>query len=63
MKGGETIDGPRVIFLEEDDSVSPEVQIITSLRILERPPYKMGDTITEEFSIRNTGNTRIAFDV
>jgi len=48
-------------FLEE--SLSPEVQITSSLRILEPPPYKVGQTITAEFSIRNAGTAPITFDI
>lgn len=38
-------------------------EIISNLRILEPPPYKVGQIITAEFSIRNSGNSPITFDV
>ena len=39
------------------------LQIISSLRILEPPPYKVGQTITSEFSIKNAGTVPITLDV
>jgi uncharacterized cupredoxin-like copper-binding protein len=38
-------------------------EIISNLRIIEPPPYKVGQIITAEFSIRNSGNSPITFDV
>ncbi|MCJ7507439.1 MAG: hypothetical protein MUO85_01755 [candidate division Zixibacteria bacterium] len=60
---GETIKGPQVTFLDDKESVSPKVQITSSPRILEPPPYKVGQTITAEFSIKNTGTAPLKFDV
>ncbi len=60
---GETIKGPLVTFLEDKETVSTKVQITSSLRILESTPHKVGDTITAEFSIKNTGTAPITFDV
>ncbi|MFZ6017839.1 MAG: CHAP domain-containing protein [Nitrospirota bacterium] len=60
---GETIKGPWVTFLEDEESVSTKVQITSSLRILGSSPYKVGDTITAEFSIKNIGTAPITFDV
>ena len=39
------------------------LQIISYLRILEPSPYKVGGTITAEFSIKNIGTAPITFDV
>lgn len=38
-------------------------QIVSNLKILELPPYKVGQTITAEFIIRNAGTDPITFDV
>jgi len=60
---GETIKGPVVTFLGDKESIGPKVQITSSLRILEPPPYNLGQTITAEFSIKNTGTAPISFDI
>jgi len=72
-KGGEvikyqwwekTIAGPIVIFSEKTPTLKvAEPQIISSLRILEPPPYRVGQTITGEFSIKNIGTAPVTFDV
>lgn len=38
-------------------------QIVSNLRILESPPYKAGQSITAEFTIRNAGTAPLIFDV
>jgi len=38
-------------------------EIVSNLRVLETPPYKVGQIITAEFSIRNSGTSPITFDV
>lgn len=60
---GETIKGPQVTFLDDKESVSPKVQITSSLRILEPPPYKVGDDLTAAFLAKNTGPVLINLDV
>ena len=37
--------------------------ITTSLRLLQSPPYTVGQTVTATFSIRNKGGSSITFDV
>jgi murein DD-endopeptidase MepM/ murein hydrolase activator NlpD len=53
-------------FLSEmvsQSSRSPKPEIISDLKILEPGPYRVGQTITAEFTIRNSGNAPITFDV
>lgn len=42
---------------------SAQLQIVSDLRIFESPPYKVGQTITAEFSIKNIGTSSIIFDI
>jgi hypothetical protein len=42
---------------------TPAPYITVSLRMLESPPYTVGQTLTATFSITNKGNTSITFDV
>jgi|GEM_PF-5612993 len=42
---------------------SPKPEIISDLKILEPGPYRVGQTITAEFTIQNSGNAPITFDV
>ena len=51
----------RIEVVEVETLAQP--QINSNLHILESPPYKVGQTITAGFSIKNTGAAPITFDV
>jgi hypothetical protein len=61
-QGLENAVGATVNIIEQG-MVTPKPEITSNLRILETPPYKVGQIITAEFSIRNSGNSPITFDV
>lgn len=49
--------------LKGGSMVAPGLQITSNLHILESPPYKVGQTITAEFSIKNNGTAPIIFNI
>jgi hypothetical protein len=58
---GEGIRGLYIYVTQEETVVQP--QVTTNLRIIELPPYKVGQTITAEFSIKNNGTAPITFNI
>jgi len=48
---------------ESISQMGAKLQITSNLRILEPPPYRVGQSITAEFSIRNMGAAPITLDV
>jgi len=60
---GGRIQGPRVTFYGEKQDISPRLQITSSLRIIDPPPYELGQSLTAEFTLKNNGSNTINLDV
>jgi len=54
---------PKILGFIYLEKLEPKPEIISDLKILESGPYKVGQTITAEFTIRNSGNAPITFDI
>ncbi|MDA8161592.1 MAG: thermonuclease family protein [Desulfobacteraceae bacterium] len=59
----ETVKAPRSTLPDHAQPESIGVQITSTLKIVQALPYKVGQTITARFSIKNMTTTAVTFDV